>query len=222
MPDACPRCTWLKLKAGHALPWQIFPGIFSSIDSYTKQSVAAYHQEHQRLPACFQSIGREAELITAPHHSRFQRTDAITGITLRGMPDEILRFPDGSCGIVDYKTGRYTDGQDRLLPMYQVQLNAYAWIAKVHDIHPIRSLSLIYFEPVSGIEEDVWPSHLKDEGFSLDFQGQAVRLPLDPDGIIPPLLHQARWYHAQERPPASRQGCQDCERLQRLIDLVPV
>ena len=36
LPDSCPRCFWLKLRA-RQLPFQIFPGIFSSIDAYTKR-----------------------------------------------------------------------------------------------------------------------------------------------------------------------------------------
>lgn len=41
MPDFCPRCFWIKLKTANKLPWQIFPGIFSSIDAYTKHCVHA-------------------------------------------------------------------------------------------------------------------------------------------------------------------------------------
>jgi len=36
LEDFCPRCYWIKLKMGNRLPFQSFPGIFSSIDSYTK------------------------------------------------------------------------------------------------------------------------------------------------------------------------------------------
>jgi hypothetical protein len=39
MPSFCPRCFWLKLRLNNRLPFQIFPGIFSSIDSYTKTIV---------------------------------------------------------------------------------------------------------------------------------------------------------------------------------------
>ena len=35
-PDFCPRCFWLRTHAKR-LPYQIFPGIFSSIDAYTKR-----------------------------------------------------------------------------------------------------------------------------------------------------------------------------------------
>ena len=39
--DFCPRCFWLKLHA-RQLPFQIFPGIFSPIDAYTKRVVHAW------------------------------------------------------------------------------------------------------------------------------------------------------------------------------------
>ena len=38
LPGFCPRCFWLKMHT-RQLPFQIFPGIFSSIDVYTKRVV---------------------------------------------------------------------------------------------------------------------------------------------------------------------------------------
>jgi len=37
MKGFCPRCFWIQRRT--KLPWQIFPGIFSSIDSYSKKVV---------------------------------------------------------------------------------------------------------------------------------------------------------------------------------------
>ena len=31
LPDHCPRCFWLQLRIGFKLPFQVFPGIFSSL-----------------------------------------------------------------------------------------------------------------------------------------------------------------------------------------------
>jgi len=39
-PDFCPHCFWLKLRV-RRLPFQIFPGIFSAIDAYTRHAVHA-------------------------------------------------------------------------------------------------------------------------------------------------------------------------------------
>ena len=36
LPDCCKKCFYIKLKLKNKLHWQIFPGIFSSIDSYSK------------------------------------------------------------------------------------------------------------------------------------------------------------------------------------------
>ena len=39
LPGFCPRYFLISRKAPQELPYQIFPGIFSSIDSYTKKIV---------------------------------------------------------------------------------------------------------------------------------------------------------------------------------------
>ena len=39
LPDFCRRCFWIRLRVNNKLPFQIFPGIFSSIDSYNKRIV---------------------------------------------------------------------------------------------------------------------------------------------------------------------------------------
>ena len=49
LPGFCPRCFWLKLKAQNRLPFQIFPGIFSSIDAYTKRVVHAWIDQNGGL-----------------------------------------------------------------------------------------------------------------------------------------------------------------------------
>ena len=45
----CARCAWIRMHV-KALPWQSFPGIFSSIDRYTKQVVVG-HLEREGPPA---------------------------------------------------------------------------------------------------------------------------------------------------------------------------
>ncbi len=49
-PDFCPRCFWLRTKAKNKLPFQIFPGIFSSIDAYTKRVVHAWIDQNGGAP----------------------------------------------------------------------------------------------------------------------------------------------------------------------------
>jgi len=56
LPEFCPRCFWFKLKTGNKLPFQIFPGIFSSIDAYTKRVVHGWIDE-LGAPAWLDEIG---------------------------------------------------------------------------------------------------------------------------------------------------------------------
>lgn len=48
------------------------------------------------------------------------------GLLLTGAPNAIFERADGTLVIADYKTSRHTPKLDRLFPVYQLQLNAYA------------------------------------------------------------------------------------------------
>ncbi len=50
LTDFCSRCFWVKLHSRGQLPFQIFPGIFSSIDAYTKRVVHAWFDEFGKPP----------------------------------------------------------------------------------------------------------------------------------------------------------------------------
>ena len=117
----CPRCFWISRRA--RLPWQIFPGIFSSIDSYSKKVV---HGEFDkgRAPAWLAPLGPLTGYREPPSAHRFRVPLAEHGILLTGAPDAIFERADGTLVIADYKTSRFTPHQDRLLPVYRVQLNA--------------------------------------------------------------------------------------------------
>ena len=45
----CRRCAWVRLHV-KPLPYQGFPGIFSSIDRYNKLVVNGYFEQHGCLP----------------------------------------------------------------------------------------------------------------------------------------------------------------------------
>src|SRR5689334_9277952 len=129
LPTFCPRCFWIQLKCSEHLPFQIFPGIFSSIDSYSKKITAAHFHNHHRLPEWFDVLGDLGTPVRVPGWSKFNTLDETTNIILSGVPDEILRHPKHGIWIGDYKTARATTVQEGLAPMYAVQLNAYALIA---------------------------------------------------------------------------------------------
>ena len=129
--DFCPRCFWIKHRLRNKLPFQIFPGIFSSMDSYNKRIVHSWFDKHGSPPPWMKELGDLTGYREPPHYSKFQFLDPSTGILLTGSPDGVFTHRDGSYLIVDYKTAKYTGTQDQLYPMYEVQLNDYALIGEI-------------------------------------------------------------------------------------------
>lgn len=199
------------------LPWQGFPGIFSSIDRFTKQVILAHMQREGSLPRWLSGIGEATGHFDPPHWSRFHATDYSTGVTLRGEADAVFAFPDGTCAIIDYKTSRYNPDNRSQHRVYRAQLNAYAWIAARLDFPPVSRLALAYMEPATGDEDIQSPEAVNDAGFALSFKPRIVEVDLDPDRHIPPLLRQAARLHALPAPPASRDKCRDCPALDDLL-----
>lgn len=219
LPGSCRRCLWLNLKVGHKLPYQIFPGIFSSIDSYNKKLVHSYHDKFGRMPGwLLQQLPDVVGYIDPPHYSKFTIFDAETQITLRGTPDGIFICKDGSRLIIDNKTARYSKGADHLLPMYEVQLNAYARIANETGYGPVSGLVLLYMEPVTdeGAIQDV-DNHTA-AGFRMHFAATAHEVALRPE-ILKPLLQEVRALTELECAPPAAVGCENCAQLTTLSEL---
>jgi len=215
LPDFCPRCFWLKLHAKH-LPFQIFPGIFSSIDAYTKRVVHAWMDRNGGAPFGLDGLGDVTGYIEPPHWSRFTMELPEHNILLTGAPDGILTLGDGSIAIIDYKTAKFTPAQDKLMPMYVVQLNGYAVIAEHQGIGRVSKLALVYAEPVTDVKTAAQPEIHTDDGFSMPFSVSIHPVKLDPD-MLEPLYHQARQIYELPEAPKGREGCEDCEKLDHLM-----
>ena len=68
---------------------------------------------------------------------------------IRGRLDGVIRFADGSYGVVDFKTA---PTKDEHILLYARQLHAYAWAlenpaAGALSLKPISKLGLLVFEP---------------------------------------------------------------------------
>ena len=209
----CPRCFWIQRRA--KLPWQIFPGIFSSIDSYSKKVVHA-HFDAKGPPGWLAPLGDLKGYVNPPAAQKFRTHIEEHDLLLTGAPDAIFERADGTLVIADYKTSRHTKGQDRLLPQYRVQLNAYAAIARRLGWNTVSSLALIYTEPVT--EEAAGDAHRAD-GFAMGFAAKIVPVELD-ESMLAPLYARAAELHAQESPPEGRKGCEDCAKLDAVRGLL--
>jgi hypothetical protein len=219
LPYSCPRCFWIKLRVRNKLPYQIFPGIFSTIDSYNKKLTTFHFNRYGVLPGFFKQFNITGLPEKVPSFHHFQIHDTEHDVLLTGVPDEIIREPGDTFYIVDYKTARYTKGQDKLLPLYGVQLNAYAYIGERVGFQPVRGLGLLYFEPRTDISEKTVSNYLSDDGFNMTFKGSFHPVVLDRE-IIPPLLERVRELYEVTQCPPGRTGCKDCESLDHLIGFI--
>jgi len=218
-PDYCPRCAWVKLNV-KPLPYQIFPGIFSSIDSYNKNVVRAHFDRNTALPQWLAVLGDVREVLEPPHWKQFSVTDADTGLTLRGQADAIFRLQDGSYVFGDYKTAKHTPGQDALFPLYEVQLNSYAYIGPRRGFQPVSKLALIYMEPLTDERAVSIPAAVNHQGFTLGFRATIVPVELSSDVTIPPLLRKVREVADMDRPPEPGNGCKDCRAMDELLNIL--
>jgi len=220
LPTFCPRCSWIKLKLQNRLPFQIFPGIFSSIDAYTKHVVHGYFDAHGTAPPWLADLGDIVGYREPPSWHYFNALIDDHNILLTGAADGILVRSDRSHLIVDYKTARFTAAQDELLPMYEVQLNAYAMLGNACGFNPVTGLALIYMQPMTGPSVDA-AAMCDDAGFLMGFSAHIRHVDLDL-ARLEPLFARTRELYEMPAPPAGRDGCQDCANTGRLAATLPI
>jgi hypothetical protein len=216
MPDSCQRCFWVKSKLENKLPYQIFPGIFSSIDSYSKKITNLHHAKFGQVPSWLDGFGKLGIPLPVPHHTKFKMVHSQTGITLSGVPDGLIKGEQGIF-IVDYKTARFTDTQDALLPMYKAQLNGYAMICEAIGMGQVSGMGLVYYEPETDITADGLEPLLLADGFKMGFR--AKLLPIERDELlVPGLLERAKEINEMVQPPESKVDCRDCLAVKQMLD----
>ena len=176
----------------------------------------AHFRRHGRVPKWFDGFGKLGAPIDVPGWSKFQILDQETNIRLTGVPDEILRHPKRGLWIGDYKTARFSQTQDELAPMYEVQLNCYALIAPMIGLGSVYGLGLLYYEPVTDMEGVDPDSLARSDHFLLKFSPKIKPVDLQL-GIIAPLLRRVREICDLTECPTGRPGCQDCAMLKTLI-----
>ena len=220
LDDACPRCLWIKLRLGNRLPFQVFPGIFSSIDSFTKHVVHGWFDRHGSAPSWLGALGDIRGYVEPPHWAKLQWVDPATNVLLTGAPDGVLVREDGALAIVDYKTAKYTGNQDELFPMYATQLNSYAVIGRETGLlSPVVALALVYCEPTTGKSAAGDEVNLRPDGFAMGFRATVHPVDLRPE-TVPPLLARVRELFDLPKPPAGREGCRNCQSVADLVAAV--
>lgn len=220
MPNFCPRCFWLTVRLEGKIPFRIpLPGIFSTIDSFSKRIIHAYFEDHGVLPPWFPDIGPVQGFLSGSelHWSRFFYQDDDTGLRLTGMPDDVFLLADGSYHVIDYKTTRFTRAQGALFPLYEVQLSVYALIAEENGYAPVSAISLVYTEPQTGDLPGDVRTLMSDAEFRMPFK--AIRKPvrLRDRSFVLDLLGRARQIGDEVHPPEGADGCDNCAQIERLL-----
>ncbi len=219
MPEFCARCFWIQRRAPDGLPYQIFPGIFSSIDSYSKKVIHGCFDQRGAAPRWLGALGPLTGYVDPPHHSKFRLLDEETNVLLTGTVDGIFVRPDRSHLIVDYKTAKFTKNADGLFPIYSTQLNAYALIAEAVGIAPVSGLALIYTEPLTDEAAAHHDANARPDGFAMGFSAHILDVALDLSQI-PPLLRRVREVLDSPSAPRGRDGCKDCAKLDGVLGIV--
>lgn len=208
----------MRAKLGWKSPWAIMPGIFSSIDGFSKRAILAYFEKTGHFPPWIAGRWADVRPLESPHHSTFRLTDPETGIVLTGVPDLMLGLPSNRLAILDLKTARYSKHQDILLPMYQVQLVGYALIAEKLGMGHVEALGLVYGEPPANDDNTGLDALVDDCGFSMPFKATAMPIELD-RALIPPLLRRAKEILGLEKAPRGRDGCKDCRLVEEMAGM---
>lgn len=219
-PNFCPRCFWVKLKMGWEVPFELeMPSVFRAIHEQITNIVHAHYVQTGRLPRWFPNVGTVKGLEGTLHWSKFSFTHPKFEITLRGQADDIFRMEIGY-HIADYKTARYTETQQQLLPQFEAQLNAYAYISE-HGrfFSPVTGLSLIYLDPDPSCDlNQRLASDLLIEPL-LGFNVKAVVVQLKPDSFTENLLERVAEIASFDSAPTPMPSCGNCRLIKELGEL---
>ena len=181
--DECKCCFYLKVVHKFLRPSTPMPSIFIKIDGLMK----AFYQGKATqeicpdLPPGFVQFGEkwvQSQPILLPGH--------VKGCYILGKFDTVVRFDDGSYGVVDFKTSTPKPAH---LAFYGRQLHAYAYALEHPEVNkfaltPISRLGLLVVEP-NAIERTpdgriaylggmTWQEVTFDEAAFLGFLGEVI------------------------------------------------
>jgi hypothetical protein len=80
----------------------------------------------------------------------------------------------------------------------------------------VYGLGLLYYEPITDIQDADRDALIQDDSFFLKFSPKLKPVVLDSE-LIPPLLRRVREICDWSVSPPSRSGCRDCSILEQLL-----
>jgi hypothetical protein len=197
------------------------PGIVSQADTYIKRVVNTHLQRTGSLPSWLIDALKNSfpdldfRSVSFVNIVRWQFSLLEARCVLAGEVDAIWEFPDGRWFITDYKMASWTQTQQNLLPLYEAQLNAYAYLAQQLQRKAVVGLALIYFEPEHNVQavNDLDLLQRTKGQMMLGFRCTVVPVNLHPTNWVEELCRRVFFILSSATPPTGKEGCQGCQVL---------
>ncbi len=212
LDNFCERCFWLQFQLWlNKTPYRFNPAaLITRLDPFQKKLVAKYFESNKGVwPAWLDGFGEAVDLRDA---KRMTLTDDDTGLELVGIPDLIFQFVDGDLGVVDCKTASYKEGNDPLLPMYEVQVSTYAYLLRQQG-EKVSKAGFVYFEGDCGQisdEELPYADLVEPWGHNFQFHVTTHEIAIKPAKEIKALLKEVRRIYDLKKTPKPTEGCKNC------------
>jgi hypothetical protein len=201
------------------LPYQIFPGIFSSLDSYQKKVIHQYIDRNEKLPQWLSTLGEIQGYKPCPSSRKFRVLDKDTNILLTGR--WMIYF--------FYRTGRILSWIIRLPNSQKIRMPYYPYT-------PFNSMGMPILQSVQAFlrylnwywyiwnllpteEEASRDEYFTTDGYLMKFMPQIHPIPLD-ESQLHPLLHKVRELCDLAQPPEGREGCENCRLVDKLVRVI--
>jgi len=146
--EECKRCFYLKIVSGYLRPRTIMPKIFTVIDNQMKDFFNGKQLDSivSGFPLGVVEYGEkwvQSQPITFP--------DTSSTCFLKGKFDTVVKFKDGTYGVIDFKT---SERKAEHIGFYARQLHSYAYALEnpapgKFSVAPISRLGLLVYEPNS-------------------------------------------------------------------------
>ena len=196
------------LIIGSKFPFRFpFPGVIFALDRLEKEAVHHAIENGGDAPSWLGALAKAKKVVTPDS----LRLDHESGMTLIGRPDDVFEMPNGSLGLVDYKTAAFKGEEDPLFHKYAVQLGAYRLLLEEEFEKDVSNSGLVYFEADAGKETD--------SGLQVDFSAHWLSVRTDLDQVNA-LLEEAYSIAMMEGPPEAGEKCVDCQRNTRVYELL--
>lgn len=227
--DFCARCFWLtkKFPLPQKHPFRSpMPGIVSQSDSYIKRTVNTHLQQRGSLPRWliaplsseFGGLNFNGVSLIKPKKWEHELTNV--KVTLVGEPDAIWEFDDGRWFIADYKMASLSETQEKFLPLYEAQLNAYAYLARTKENRIVAGLALVYLESehkTHDIADNLLLKRTQDQ-FMWGFKCSVVPVDIWASGGVEKICRDVFEILSSAEPPPGKGNCEGCQAFKKWFD----